>query len=922
MLALVLNGQLLFDGAVIGLSYGMLAAGLVLIFRSSGIVNFAYAEVGAFSVSLLALFVAEWHWPFLPAAVVCVAAGVLISVVIELTVIRRLFDAPRVIVLIATVGVAQLILLAQISLPQVEGFHRYPTPLDFTWTIGSVLIRSDQVVALVVIPVCVGVLGWVLSRTLVGTAIRGVASNLEAARLMGINAKHLSTLVWAIAGTLSAVAAIVVRPLSGAAVATGTPALDARLLVIALAAALVGRFRSLPIALAAGVGLGVVERFLLVNWPDEPGIVTGFTLVVILVMSLRMKGAGDERRTRWSFASQRAPLDARVSQLWLGRHLGHLTVAVAVLGAVALPLVITSPSRQQLYAQVVVFAILALSITVLTGWAGQVSLGQFAFAGLGAFLTAAAMRSGSTFAVGVLAATVAVTAIAVVVGLPALRVRGLMLAVTTLAFAVFTAAWLLGADFLTDGKSSIRIPRMVEGGLDLGSQRTYYWLCLLVLLVIITVLSRMRRRGVGRRLIAVRENELAAAAMTVSPLRAKLLAFAFGGSIAGLAGSLYGGLLGRLDSSAFSPEISVQILAVAVIGGLGSIPGAVLGAIWVIGLPLLLGNAPEVQLLTSGVGLLVLLMYFPGGLIHLVQLGRDALLNRLAQRLPEPPARVRPALPATPHAAARPQPSAPGVAALRVDSVSVSFGGTLAVDDLSLEVRPGEIVGLIGANGAGKTTVMNAVGGFVPSRGTITMFDDALTGRSPAARARLGLGRAFQNAELFADLTVRETVQVALERQLPTSLAGTLVGWPGSARRERRQRRAADELIDFLGLARYADAVVGNLSTGTRRITELACLLALDARMICLDEPTAGVAQKETEAFGPLLCDIRREFDSSLLIIEHDMPLVMSISNRIYCMEAGRQIAEGAPTDVRNDPAVIASYLGTDDRAILRSGTV
>jgi ABC-type branched-subunit amino acid transport system ATPase component len=178
----------------------------------------------------------------------------------------------------------------------------------------------------------------------------------------------------------------------------------------------------------------------------------------------------------------------------------------------------------------------------------------------------------------------------------------------------------------------------------------------------------------------------------------------------------------------------------------------------------------------------------------------------------------------------------------------------------------------------------------------------------------------FQAAALFPELTVRETVQVALEGRHHTSLLSAALCLPPSVRLERRRHSEADELVDFLGLGRYADAPIAELSTGTRRIVELAGLLALDARVLCLDEPTAGVAQRETEAFGPLIHEIRRELGASLLVIEHDMPLIMSISDRVYCLEAGSVIAEGPPAAVRADPAVIASYLGTDERAIARSG--
>jgi ABC-type branched-subunit amino acid transport system ATPase component len=214
---------------------------------------------------------------------------------------------------------------------------------------------------------------------------------------------------------------------------------------------------------------------------------------------------------------------------------------------------------------------------------------------------------------------------------------------------------------------------------------------------------------------------------------------------------------------------------------------------------------------------------------------------------------------------------------------------------------------------------MNAIGGYVRAGGRVELGGVELDSQSPVARARLGLGRAFQNATLFSDLTVRETVMLALEARDPTRLASSVFGLPGARRAESRKAREAAELVDFVGLGRYRDFFVSDLSTGTRRICELACLVALDAHVLCLDEPTAGVAQRETEAFGPLLRAIQRELGCAMLVIEHDMPMVMALSDRVYCLEAGRVIAEGTPTEVRHDPLVVASYLGTDERAINRS---
>jgi len=259
---------------------------------------------------------------------------------------------------------------------------------------------------------------------------------------------------------------------------------------------------------------------------------------------------------------------------------------------------------------------------------------------------------------------------------------------------------------------------------------------------------------------------------------------------------------------------------------------------------------------------------------------------------------------------------------LAVSELSVRFGGITAVDGATLDVQPGEIVGLIGANGAGKSTLMNAVGGFVPSTGSVTLLGQEVSGRSPGHRASLGLGRTFQAATLFPELTVNETLLVALEAKGRAGMLSTALGLPRARRHNRAALAEVSELVDFLGLDGYREHYISDLSTGTRRVVELAGLLALNAKVLCLDEPTAGLAQRETEAFGPLIRTIKEELAASVLLIEHDMPLIMGISERVYCLEAGRVIAEGPPAAVRDDARVIASYLGTDERAIVRSGRV
>jgi ABC-type branched-subunit amino acid transport system ATPase component len=255
---------------------------------------------------------------------------------------------------------------------------------------------------------------------------------------------------------------------------------------------------------------------------------------------------------------------------------------------------------------------------------------------------------------------------------------------------------------------------------------------------------------------------------------------------------------------------------------------------------------------------------------------------------------------------------------LKVDNIAKSFGGVQAVDGVSFEVYPGEILGLIGQNGAGKTTLFELIGGFTkPDTGQVVFAGKDVSKLGPEARGKLGLIRSFQDAALFPTMTVLETVMLALERAEPTRLAPALLGM---GRMDRRKEERARELISAMGLHEFRNKQIGALSTGTRRITELTCLVALEPTLLLLDEPASGIAQRETEVLGDLLSRLKDTLDMTLIIIEHDIPMIMRLSDRVLAMESGRIIADGTPDEVRNNPLVIESYLGGDVRAIERSG--
>ena len=328
-------------------------------------------------------------------------------------------------------------------------------------------------------------------------------------------------------------------------------------------------------------------------------------------------------------------------------------------------------------------------------------------------------------------------------------------------------------------------------------------------------------------------------------------------------------------------------------------------------------------LLTSSIGLLIVLLYFPGGFTQIGYSLRGMILDWLEKRLPEQRDEDRaPRRRSRSRASRRParSRSTPTAACSRRTALTVRFGGIVAVDAVDFRAEPGEVIGLIGTNGAGKSTLLNAIGGFVPGRRHASSSSAATSARSPAhRRARAGLGRTFQAATLFPELTVRETVQLALEARAATSFWGSTLWLPARRCAPSALKRAqAAELIDFLGLGRYADRFIAELSTGTRRIVELASVLAVAPRVICLDEPTAGVAQREAEAFGPLIKRVQQELDATLVVVEHDLPMILSLSDRVYCMEAGAVIAEGTPARRAQRPArrrVVPRHRRTRDPA-------
>ena len=933
-LALTYSNDIVFDGLVQGLVYALIAFGLLLIYRATGVINFAHGQIGAFGGYLMALFQIRYDIPYGLSLPLALISGVVLGVAAELA-LRRLFTQPRLLLFVATLGLTQVIQLLQLRLPIAEEDAisvSYPVLISGSWEVGGITMSGPQLSVIIIVPVIMVFFGWLFQKSAFGMRVRATADNFSAAQLAGIGVRTVSTMVWGLAGLLAALSTLLIAPLQGGSLATVQTALGPKLLLLSLTAAMIGRMRSFSWTLVGGLVVGLVDR-LLVTWSISGDFPAGSNVAVLFLILIFVLFTVGRRQITGEDAWQLST-KTRAARVELTRHPLYRTLSVVGAGllvalALLVPSQIDKPSDLLKFSAIPVYLIVALSVTVLTGWAGQLSLGQFGFVAIGAYLTIyyaqelpylAALALGVAWGVGA----------AVVIGIPALRVKGLYLAVVTLGFGLAIRSWFILGDKIAPGgggTAQLKVNRSEGFRLLFWEVKgtnfdAVYWFSLLMAGVAIVLVWRVRRTGIGRSVIATRDNENSAAAYTVAPYRAKLIAFAVSGGLAALAGGLLP-LVARngqfkIDGLLFDFDESLRVVAIAVIGGIGSITGAILGTILIVALPLVFDGTKQVELFASGIGMLVVLLYFPSGLVSIVHSARDGLLSYIARRTEwKPP--VRAAGTAVTSLSQRTERSSE--VPLVVRGLSVNLGGRAIVTDVSLEVRPGEVVGLIGTNGAGKTTIVNAVSGLVPSSGAVELFGRDVSSLSAHRRARLGQGRAFQNARLFASLTVRETIMVALEARQRSLLLPSMLALPPSPTHEARKRREADEVISYLGLGRYADSLMSELSTGTRRIVELGALIALDSRLLLLDEPTAGVAQKETEAFAPLIRTIKDELGAAILIIEHDMPMVMSISDRIYCLEAGQVIAEGTPAEVRADPAVIASYLGTDERAIQRSNT-
>ncbi|MGI8937040.1 MAG: ABC transporter permease [Iamia sp.] len=626
------SGQWAF-GLVLGLMASLVAVGMALVYRANRVLNFAQAELGTaptvLVVGLITFSGLSW-WLAVPAGL---AVAVVLGIVVEVAIIRRFARAPRLILMVATIGLSQLLTFVSIILPRLWGedliSENIDVPIDVTLSEGPPALTGDHLLALVAVPLILGALAAFIRFTDVGVAIRAAADSNDRAALLGIPVRRLQTVVWCLATVLSFVGVLLRAGVVGLPVAA---TLSFGALLAALAALVLGNLTDLVAVGVAAVALGILEQG--IQFRTSDGMVSvvfgGVIVVAMLVRRLGASRADADATTTWRAADEVRPIPAELRRLPEVRGARIGLAGLGALAVVVFPLVV-SPSIQLRGVFIACFVLVAASIVVLTGWAGQVSLGQMSFVAVGAAMGAQATGEwGFDLSLALVLAGAAGAVVAVLVGLPALRLRGPFLAVTTLAFALASSRFLLNRSenrFLPDG--NLDRPQLFAV-IDTTSQRTMFWVSAAVAVLGLVAVRGVRASRTGRVLLAQRDNEAAPAAYGVGVTRAKLSAFAFSGFVAAVAGCLYVHALLGFSEQPYGPAVSFNVFTAAVVGGLGSLVGAVLGALFLYAGRWFLPG--DWQLLPSAVGVLFVLTVLPGGLGELLYRGRDALLRKVADR--------------------------------------------------------------------------------------------------------------------------------------------------------------------------------------------------------------------------------------------------------------------------------------------------
>jgi ABC-type branched-subunit amino acid transport system ATPase component/branched-subunit amino acid ABC-type transport system permease component len=879
-------------GIVTGSVYGLAGVGLVLTYKTSGIFNFAQgalATVAAYAFYYLNVD-ARLAWPF-AALISVVILGAILGLGFEIMA-RRVARGPLAWRIVATIGI---VLVVEAVFSIVHGSSTLTTPhflSQSTVQIFGAFVTYEQIIV-TVISLGAAIALYVFFRTArLGKAMRAVVDDPDLLGLAGTSPERVRRWAWVIGCVFAAMSGVLLAPSVPL-----DPNVLTLLIVQAFGAAAIGGFTSLPLTLAGGLGIGIVSA-VLTEYINSTSLLAGLPpSLPFIVLFLVILFAPRSRLAVRQFGLRRAQIPWQAP----GR------VQLAGLAAVAVFLIVV-PSwvGYQItgWTLALTYVILLLSLGLLAKTSGQVSLCHITFAAIGAVAFSKLSSGGVPWIPALLICGLIVVPIGAVLAIPAIRLSGLYLALATFGFGLLVQDMFYNSSVMFGVTNiGISMPMPHLSWLTVDSSKGFYYVVLLITALAAVAVVVLTRSRLGRLLRSMSDSPLALTTSGTSVRVTMVIVFCISAYLAGIAGALSGMVVSTASGANFPPLESLSLIALIMISVGGAPWYALIGAAGLGLVPVYLNSANTtnwleiifgVAAITGAMGLQPQLPAAVSGLL-------DRLGGRGKQKVSEE----------QDQSSERPRLSPPAPMTLEVDGLVVGFGGLIAVDGLSLTAAPGRITGLIGPNGAGKTTVFNACSGLVtPRSGKIRLSGRNVTRLPAAARARTGLGRTFQQMELFDSLSVLDNVLVGFE----ASKAGGGIYSQVIARRGERQQglALARSLLELCGLTGLDNAQVGALSTGQRRLVELARCLAGPFSVLLLDEPSSGLDHRETETFGQILKRVVAERGVGILLVEHDMALVMDVCDDIYVMDFGTRIFAGTPDQVRSSPIVRAAYLGTD----------
>jgi ABC-type branched-subunit amino acid transport system ATPase component/branched-subunit amino acid ABC-type transport system permease component len=886
-------------GIATGSIYGLSATGLVLTYKTSGIFNFAQGALATAAAYFFYFLHFKHHMDWKLAFFLSVfVAGPLMGLLME-RIARRLAPQRTAWKIVATVGIIVLVqgLATVLYGPDTRRLPQFLPKGTKTFRLFGVNVIYPQlyvtIIGLVAVVLLYGLFRWFRA----GLAMRAVVDDPDLVAMQATSPTRVRLTSWIIGSTFAALSGVLVLPFIG----LNSIALTF-LVVQAFGAAAFGAFASIPLTFAGGVVIGIAatvsQKYVLnVNWlsglPDSLPFIVLLAVLLLLPRRKLVPPSAVEQRPKLQW---RAPGTVRV------------TVGVVVVGLLALVPLIVPGAKLGYFTIALTQMIVILSLGLLVRTSGLVSLCSAAFAAIGAVaFSQLAVQHGVPWLLAVLLASLIVVPVGALVAIPAIRLSGLFLALATFGFGImverllYARGWMFTV--LASGRAMPR-PSIARG------DKPYYYVVLAFVVIAGVVMVAIHRSRLGRILRGMSESPVAVVTMGLSTNTTRVLVFCISSFLAGMGGILYGSSIhfavsGDTHFQSFNSLILLAILALAPFAepwyALFALPGAII--------PAYLTGRNTPYWLNVIFGCFAVAVALQGGHPSMPAKLRP-LFERFGRRRQRAPVSVTPAL--RPLVARQPTaPASDRVGGLEVEDLSVRFGGLVAVDKLSFNAPLARITGLIGPNGAGKTTTFDACGGLNRRvTGRVTLHGHDVTNLGPAARARHGLGRTFQRMQLGDSLTVAENVALGRESsQAGGQITSQLVAPP---RQRQETATATAAALDMCGIADLADIQAGALSTGQRRLVELARCLAGPFDVLLLDEPSSGLDRDETATFDEVLRRVVAERGCGILLVEHDMSLVMNICDYIYVLDFGKLIFEGDPAAVASSPTVRAAYLGSE----------